>query len=214
MTAATSIPGSPANENATALRVVLRVTDPEVVHELAQRLEGPEREGFAQQALRIGVLALRQANGTLDAQSIQREGERMLSAVRDVLTVHTGQTTSALAQLLGGYLDPASGSLPQRLERLVKRDGELETLLTRHVEGDRSTIAQTLARKVGEESALFKLLSPASAEGIVATLSRAIDEALKAQREEVLRQFSLDRPDSALSRLVSDVASANGKLRG
>jgi hypothetical protein len=45
-------------------------------------------------------------------------------------------------------------------------------------------------------------------------LTGAIDGALRLQREEVLRQFSLDRPDSALSRLVTDVSTANGKLRG
>jgi hypothetical protein len=36
--------------------------------------------------------------------------------------------------------------------------------------------------------------------------------ALRAQQEVVLREFSRDRPDSALSRLVGDVEDANGKL--
>jgi hypothetical protein len=185
-----------------------------VVHELERRSAGPERELFALQALRIGVLVLRQASGALDTQSIQREGERMLGAVREALSTHTTQTTSAVAHILGTYLDPASGSLPQRLERLVRRDGELETLLANHLDGDRSTIAQTLARKVGEDSALFKLLSPTSAEGLVATLSGAIEDSLRVQREEILRQFSLDRSDSALARLVGEITGANGKLRG
>jgi hypothetical protein len=204
----------PANENARSIRLVLDVTDPDTTHELEHRAEGPEREVFAVQALRIGVLALRQASGALDAQSIQREGERMLGGVREVLTKHASEMTSGVARLLSNYLDPASGSLPQRLESLVKRDGELEGLLAKHLDGDRSTIAQTLARKVGEDSALFKLLSPASAEGVVATLSRVVDETVRGQREEILRQFSLDRPESALSRLVRDIAGANGKLRG
>jgi hypothetical protein len=193
---------------------VLLITDPEVAHELEQRSEGAEREGFARHALRIGVLALRQASGALDAQAIQREGERMLGSVREALSIHTTQTTSALAQLLGGYLDPSSGSLPQRLERLTKRDGELESLLSRHLDGECSTVARTLAQQVGEQSAIFKLLSPTQAGGLVATLSSAIDGALRAQRDEVLREFSRDRPESALSRLLGDITSANGKLRG
>ena len=138
----------------------------------------------------------------------------MLGSVREALSAHTTQTTSALAQLLGGYLDPSSGSLPQRLERLTKRDGELESLLSRHLDGERSTVAQTLAVQVGEQSAIFKLLSPTQAGGLVATLSSAIDGALRAQRDEVLREFSRDRPESALSRLLGDITSANGKLRG
>lgn len=212
MEAAVQIP--PANENATIIRVVLCISDPEVVHELGQREEGPERDAFARQALRIGVLALRQASGALDAQSIQREGERMLGAVRDVLTAHSTQTAASIAGLLGNYLDPATGSLPQRLDRLTKRDGEIESLLAKHLDGDRSTIASTLARQVGKDSDLFKLLSPSQAGGLVATLSRAIDEALRMQRDVVLQEFSRDRPDSALSRLVADVTSANGTLRG
>src|SRR3974390_2989462 len=121
MEAAANVRTRPANENATAIRIALCITDPEAAHELGQHDEGPPRDAFARQALRIGVLALRQASGALDAQSIQREGERLLSAVRDTLTTHTSQTTSSIARVLGGYLDPATGSLPQRLERLTKR---------------------------------------------------------------------------------------------
>jgi hypothetical protein len=208
------ISSRPANENIRACRLVICVTDAEVVDELEHREEGAEREGFARQALRIGVLALRQASGALDGQTIQREADRMLGSVREALSEHTTQTTSALSHLLYGYLDPASGSLPQRLERLTKRDGELETLLSKHLDGERSTVAQTLARQVGEQSAIFNLLSPSQAGGLVAALSSAIDGALRAQRDEVLREFSRDRPESALSRLLGDITSANGKLRG
>ena len=211
---AAAILTEPANDSARNLRITLCITDPEVVGELEQRDEGPAREVFAKQALRIGVLALRQASGALDVQTIQREGDRMLASVREALSAHTTQTTSVLGRLLGGYLDPASGSLPQRLESLTKRDGEIESLLAKHLDGDRSTVAQTLARQVGEQSAIFKLLSPTQAGGLVATLSTAIEDALRVQRDEVLQQFSLDRPDSALSRLVGDIAVANGKLHG
>jgi hypothetical protein len=214
MNTASQVSSLPANSNAPAVRLVLSINDPEVTHELEQHDEGADREAFARQALRIGVLALRQASGALDAQTIQREGERMLAAVRETLSAHATEATTGLARLLNGYLDPASGSLPQRLDRLTKQDGELEVLLARHLDGDRSTIAQTLARQVGQDSALFKLLSPQQADGLVATLSRAIGEALKQQRDEVLREFSRDRPESALSRLVADITGVHGKLRG
>ena len=207
---------SPQTKNAHPVHLVLDIRDPDITHELERRAEGEERDGYAGQALRIGVLALRQAIGALDAQSIQREGDRMLNAVRDALNTHTSQTTSAIAPAVGWLpLDPATGTtLPQRLDLLTKRDGELEGLLAKHLDGDRSTIAQTLARQVGQESALFRLLSPTQAEGIVATLSRAVTETLRMQREEVLRELSRDRPESALSRLLDDIAGTNGKLRG
>jgi methyl-accepting chemotaxis protein len=206
-----------ANENAHGLRVVVHVTDPEVAHEIQQRGEGPEREAYTRQALRIGVLALRQANGALDATTIQREGERMLASVRDALSAHTTQTTTALSSLLGGYFDPASGSLPQRLDRLTKRDGEFETMLTRHLDGERSTVAQTLARKVGEESPLFKMLSPTEAGGLVATLSRGIEKALEVQRDAMMRKLApvLDETRSVVDKRLTldDKASPLSRMR-
>jgi hypothetical protein len=157
----------PANENVPAIRLVLLVSDPEVAHALGEHEEGSARDAFAKQALRIGVLATRQASGAVDAQSIQREGERILVAVREALTSHTSATTTGLAE--------------------------------------------TLARQVGQESALFKLLSPQQADGLVATLSRAVGEALRVQRDEVLRefsrQFSLDQEGSAICKLMGAVGA-------
>ncbi len=200
---ATSLPVPvPANHNAQPIHLELDVTDPEVAHELVQRTEGRERDEYARGALRLGVLALRQASGALDAQTIQREGERLLGSVRELLVERTGHVTDGVTKLLGNYFDPESGSLPQRLERLTKRDGELETMLAKHLDGERSVLAQTLAQHVGTQSPLFKLLSPEQSDGLVSTLARTIDRALKAQSEQVLGQFSLDRPDSALKRLL------------
>jgi hypothetical protein len=211
---ATSLPVPvPANHNAQPIRLELCVTDPEVAHELVQRIEGRERDEFAGGALRLGVIALRQASGALDAQTIHREGERLLGSVRELLVERTGHVTDGVTQLLGNYFDPKSGSLPQRLERLTKRDGELETMLAKHLDGERSVLAQTLAQHVGTHSPLFKLLSPEQGDGLVSTLARTVDRALKAQSDEVLGQFSLDRPDSALKRLLDQVATKNGQLR-
>jgi len=203
----------PANHNADPIRVDFLVRDPEVASELAQRMEGRERDEYAASALRLGVLALRQASGALDARSIQHEGERLLDAVRTLLVERTGHVTEGVTQVLGNYFDPASGSLPQRIERLVKRDGELETILSEHLDGDRSMLAQTLAQHVGSQSPLFKLLSAEQSDGLVATLARTIDRALGAQSEQVLREFSLNVEDSSLSRLLREVTTKNGELR-
>lgn len=215
----------PANENARAVHLTLCVTDPEVTHELQLREAGAAREAYAKHALLIGVLALRQASGSLDGATIRREGERMVAATRDVLAAHSSETKAALAGLLGAYLDPSSGSLPQRLDGLTKRDGDIESLLSKHLDGDRSTIARTLARQVGEQSPIFKLLSPTESGGLVAVLSRGIEQALVAQREDLLKrlqpllegtraavthQLTLDDPASPLRRLRDELMGAVG----
>jgi hypothetical protein len=202
----------PANHNAQPLHLELLVSDPEVAHELAQRREGRERDDFASSALRLGVLALRQASGALDAQTLQREGDRLLASVRELLVDRTGHVTDGVTQLMTTYFDPKSGSLPQRLERLTKRDGELETLLAKHLDGERSVLAQTLALHVGTQSPLFKMLSPEQSDGLVATLARTIDRALKGRARRCCASSPSTgrtrRCDACSSRLRARTASS------
>lgn len=195
------------------IELALTVRDPETVVELWRRPEGEPRDDFALSALRLGVLALRQAAGAVDTVTVRQEGERLISAVRDLLTERSNQMMERLALSLKQYFDPTDGQLPQRLDRLVKRDGELEVLLTRHIGDNGSTLARTLAQHVGESSPLIKLLSPEQSDGLIAALTEVIGRALEQQREHVLRQFSLDQKDSALSRLLKQVVDANGSFR-
>jgi len=196
-----------------ALKITLTVSDPEVIHELEKRDDGASREAFAAQALRLGILALRQASGSLDADVIRREGDQLLSAVGAVLQDRTSELSGALAKTMFQYLDPASGALPQRIEQLTKPNGDLETMLARHLCGDQSRLAQTLATHIGEQSPLFKLLSPKQSDGLLATLAHTLKTALDGQRDEVLKQFaqefSLDHEGSALQRLSSMLAKTS-----
>ena len=47
----------------------LQVSDPELVEALSEREEGSERHDFAVSALKIGAIALRQAQGRIDADT-------------------------------------------------------------------------------------------------------------------------------------------------
>jgi len=197
----------------SALSLSVLVTDPEVVAELARHPDGPAREQYALSALRLGVLALRQASGSIDADRIRAESERLVADVRtlmsDQATALTGKLNGAIAQ----YFDPQTGDLPQRLDRLIRKDGDLEALLRRHLDGEASSLARTLAQHVGEASPILKHLSPTQSDGFLATLQQAIEETLQAARDHILGQFSLDDKGSALSRLVTEITGSNGKLR-
>jgi hypothetical protein len=195
------------------LHVELTIREPEVVAELTKYQEGTERDEFALSALRIGVLAFRQASGLLDANTVRVEGERLVGAIRELLTTNTTAFLGNVAATLKSYFDPTEGQLPQRLDRLIKKDGELQSLLAQHLDGDECVIARTLGKHIGKESPLLRLLSPEEKDGVIAALSKAVGDALQTQREQVLGQFSLDNKDSALSRLVGEMTGANGKLR-
>ena len=195
------------------IHLELDVRDPETILELSRQADSDARTSYALAALRLGALALRQASGVIDSGTVRLEGERLIANVRELLTERSNQMLTGLSASLKQYFDPADGQLPQRLERLLKRDGELECLLSRHLNGDGSTLARTLATHIGEQSPLFRMLSPTQSNGILKALTEVLTQSLHQQRDHVVGQFSLDRPDSALSRLISHITDANGRFR-
>lgn len=196
-----------------SVQITLQIHDADVVHELEKRDEGEIRNRFATEALRLGVLALRQANGALDADVIRREREALLAEVGSMFRERASDLSRTLEQTVSQVFDPKSGVFQQRLDQLVKPNGDLEKILGAHLDGDTSVLARTLAEKLGEKSPLFKMLSPQQSDGLLATMQATLKKALDGQRDEVLKQFSLDRKDSALSRLREEVMTSNGQLR-
>lgn len=206
-----SILGIP--DRVALLELDLEVRDPEVIEELLAQPEGPARDAFALQALRIGVLALRTASGVVDAGAIREAGEKLVRDLRDQLTERGSEMATRLGGALSQYLDPSGGSLAQRLDGLLRKGGDLERVLLAHLDGDDSVLARSLARQIGEQSPIFRMLSPTDATGLRAQLASTIEKALAEQRQLVLREFSLDQKDSALSRLVAEVRQSQAALR-
>ncbi|MBI3783488.1 MAG: hypothetical protein HY270_08805 [Deltaproteobacteria bacterium] len=210
----TAVRVEPAEASDTeALTLVLRVLDPEIVAEIERHDSGPAREQFALAALRLGVLALRQASGSIDAERIRLEGERLIGDVRTVLAEHSGTFAQRLQGAIAQYFDPQTGDLTQRLDRLVRKDGDIEQVLARYLDGETSALARTLSDLVGESSPLVKQLSPGQGDGFLALLRETVETTVLAQRDQIVGQFSLDDRTSALSRLVAEITGSNGKLR-
>jgi len=202
----------PTQAPADGLELHLSVSDPETIDELTSYADGDEREQFALNALRIGVLALRQARGRIDADLIQRETQRLLAALESQLTAHTAQTHDKLSHSLKEYFDPASGRFSERVQQLVKHDGELEQVLRRQIGGEDSELRRTLLAHFGHDSPLMKLLSPHESEGLLHSLGKTLDTQLTQQRQQVLREFSLDNKEGALARMIAELTSSHGQL--
>jgi len=196
------------------LSLELLVRDPDVIAELLSLAAGESRDDFALKALRIGVLALRQARGQLDVEAIRREGDRLLVGLQSQLEAHSKQVHEKTATTLREYFDPQSGRFQERVERLIKRDGELELTLRRQLGTDDSELSKTLALHFGQESQLLKWLNPDKSSGLLGALREAMDEQLSAQREQVLKQFSLDNKEGALARFIVELNERQGDLTG
>src|SRR5690606_6317570 len=124
----------------------------------------------------------KQARGQLDGETLRREGAELLSQVQFALSAHQTELRSTLASSLKEYFDPQSGRFHERVDRLLKKDGELESLLSRKLTGDDSELRRTLSEHVGRDSSLFKLLSPNESEGLFTSLKSTLEEELENQR--------------------------------
>ena len=209
VTVMASIPG----EDSLSLNLVIE--DPEVITELRRRAEGHARNTFAISALRIGILALRQAQGNVDAEVVRNEGQRLIAELNRELALGVQQIDSKIAGSLKLYFDPQSGHFTKRVERLVRKDGDLETVLRLQIgDGESSELARTLARRIGETSPLMRRLDPQDASGISRSIETSVKEVLENEQNRILGEFSLDNENGALTRLVTQLESTNGKFQG
>ena len=201
------------DEHVDGYQLTIRVTDGEVVAALRSLPNDAARNDYAQSALKIGVAALQVATGRLDAEVIQRESAFLLKSVSQQLEQHSREVHTRVNSELREYFDPQSGRFNERVKRLVSRDGELEQLLRRQVGSNDSELAKTLLAHFGDQSPLMKLLSPTESDGLIYAMRGVVEEQLHLQREKVLREFSLDNADGALSRLVGEITKNHGQLQ-
>lgn len=190
----------------------LQIRDPEVAEELAAFPTGREREQYAMAALRLGVLSLRTARGQVDTQAVRGEVERMLHTLEKQLVQHRDTMQLTLGTSLREYFDPKSGRFAERVQSLVKEDGELSRVIRGQVEGSDSALSRTLSAHLGPESPVMRGLDPTHSEGLLPRVEEMMAEALRGQRERILGEFSLDNREGALTRLVDELGSHHGKL--
>jgi hypothetical protein len=191
----------------------LVISDPDSILELQANPEGRERSDYALAALRIGLLSLKHARGQIDVDAVKREGEHLIWQLKQTLDLSRNQMHENLATCLKEYFDPSSGKLQERVERLIRKDGELEQVLRRQIGADDSEMARALTTYVGEHSPLMKVLDPQEATGIVNKLRESITETLESERNRILSEFSLDNKDGAMTRLVAEITSKDGDLQ-
>src|SRR5271157_3881445 len=91
--------------------------------------------------IRIGLLSLKYTQGQLDADAVRREGNRLLENLNSALGSYRVQLNEGLTGTLQEYFDPQSGKFQERMERLIRRDGDLEQVLRRQVGFEGSELA-------------------------------------------------------------------------
>ena len=190
----------------------LRVTDAEVLEALSERDHDAERHEFAVSALKIGTIALRQAQGNLDAERIRREGERFISEMKLGLESHQRGVTKEISDSLKDYFDPHSGRFNERVKRLVDDGGEIERVIRHRIAEDGGRLVDSLSAHIGADSPLMRTLDPNATDGLITQLAKSTEDTLTVQRDAILREFSLDNRDGALNHLVVELTNKHGEV--
>src|ERR1035441_8773876 len=205
--------GSITSDDSLILNLV--IDDPEVVANLKTRDEGRPRNSFAVSGISIPTRALRQAQGSVDAEALKHEGQHLISSFSHELQLRVADIDRNISSALKQYFDPKSGHFTERVERLVKKDGDLERVLRQQIgDGESSELARALAGRVGESSPLMRRLDPQDADSISRSIEESVKDVLDAEQGRILGEFSLDNEAGALTRVVAQLESTNGKFKG
>jgi len=151
------------------LSLELIIDDRDIIRALVEYPEGEERNQYAMEALKIGVLALRHVGGRVGADLLRQEGDRFLANVQRTLDTHKQTIYEQLENKLKEYFDPKDGRFTDRVQRLVAQDGELSTLLKGYIDGENCVFSRTLMNHVGRESPLMRMLDPQQGRGAIAS---------------------------------------------
>lgn len=192
--------------------VTFAVSDPEVLLALSEVQDGPARTTFLVTALKVGVLALKAARGTLDSDTLRREGDRVMEELGTRLNTWRSKFEERVTGALTHYFDPQAGTFNERVNRLVREDGELATVVRRQVADAQGTLSKVFEQFVGENSKLLRMLDPAGDNQLVAALRQTLEGAVAAQNEAILAQFSLDNKGGALVRFLGELSAKHGDL--
>jgi hypothetical protein len=198
----------------TSMTLTLNLTDPEVIAFLHEANIDPTRDyaqnqlDLANNALKIGVLALKSAQSKVDVHTIHTEIDRMMGLLQTNLAMHNHAVNDSIQTRLKEYFDPSSGRFEERIKRLLhKDDGELASLIKQQVVKTSTTLSDNLTPLIGPGSRLLTILDPDNKTGLVSLVQWAVGEANKS----ILAEFSLDNKNGSLRRLISELREVSAE---
>lgn len=167
------------------MRQVGFMTDDPVIIGYMDQFPSSEQLQKAEEALKVGILAIRAAGPTLDASVVDRsfrDAEVRIKAVVDGAEKY-------LKNLLDAVMQSAFGDR-----------GQVQSLLDRYFT-DKGLVGSLVSKLVGPGSDFFKSIDPKNRDGVLAQIEEVLKSHLSGAMDSVVKQFSLDNEDGAIARL-------------
>lgn len=187
------------------VEVVLGDPRPDTVQTF-DALTEPQQAQLAHDAWQVGLRALMNAYRGAQEARLQDIGKSLSNDLDEQLRQHAELQEKTIVTALGRYFDPESGELGNRLRQFMGDEGTLAHLLQQHLGPRNSVLVETLTKHVGEESALFRRLSPTDSEGLVCVLGERLKSVLQQEHGEFQKALDPLQEDGAVGRFI-------GKLR-
>lgn len=197
----------------TAVNVALRDLRPEAITNFGAL--NPTQQGhLAHEAWLIGYRAVTSAHRLAEEARLSDVKQTLLEGLDAQLRAHAERQTERLQAELGRYFDPERGQLGERLRQLTGDGGTLPTLLDRHLGPQNSILVQTLVKHVGEQSALFKKLSPTDSEGLLQLMSERLKQAMEAQTNSFQKALDPQHEGGAIRRFFEGLREELKRAEG
>jgi hypothetical protein len=167
-----------------------------------QGIEDPQRPLFATEAWTIGLRALRNAQSAAEEARLKDIGSSLVADLDGQLKAHVDSQQKQIGSVLARFFDPKDGEVAQRLTSFLADEGVLARLLDKYLAPQNSVLAQALAKQVGENSPLFKKLSPTDSEGLVKVLEVQLRGVMDTGHQELVRALDPLAEDGAVARFL------------
>ena len=185
----------------TALDVCIHDVRPDAVQTLAG-MNSAQQDQLAYEAWLIGYRAVTNAHRLAEEARLNDIGKSLLEDIDVQLRGHAERQAQCMQTALSSYLDPESGQVSERLRQLVGDGGTLPALLDRHLGPQNSILVETLVKHVGEQSPLFKKLSPTDSEGLLQLMAERLRKVMEEQNQAFHRALDPKAEGGAIAAFI------------
>ena len=93
----------------------------------------------------------------IDSNAVRHEGI-ILKHLQNSLNAHQKSVSENIGMVLEDYFDPQNGHFQEKLNGLLKENGEIERLMAKQIGPQESELGKTLNAHFGENAPLRKIL--------------------------------------------------------
>ncbi len=182
------------------MHLELHVEDSTVIEFLSE-FEEARREEKALEALKVGVIAIRSASPSLDTKIVEEKFRDVEGRISKCLDGFQDGVKDRLEE----HFKPGTGYVDRSLESLFGDKGTLTLLLNEYFGPNGGKVSGLIQNHIGPSSEFAKSLDPSNKESVISRIEETVRKNLDENAENIVKEFSLDTEESALTRLKSEL---------